>query len=395
MGASKIGVGHVSISLRARLLVKKVLDSGRLSYGPMSRRLEAMFAKAHQSRFAIFCNSGTSALHIAVAALKEKYGWQDGEEVIVPAQTFVATANVLLHNRLQPVLVDVDKYSYNLDPKLLPAAITWRTRAILPVHLMGRPADMGRIMEMASVYKLRVIEDSCESVLATFGGKSVGSFGDIGCFSTYAAHHVVTGVGGLALTSDKNLAVMMRSLMNHGRDSIYISIDDDDGANGKRLREIMDRRFNFVRLGHSFRATELEAALGIAQMEVLAQSVRRRKKIARIISAGLKHLENRLQLPHLDTEDYSCMGYPIVMLKESKKSLTEHLEARGIETRDIPGLIHQPVYRHVIGGMSNGKRFPVANWINESGFYVGCHPGMTDADAEKIVHHIGQWARSK
>jgi dTDP-4-amino-4,6-dideoxygalactose transaminase len=138
----RISVGGLKIGPRERRYLAEVIRSSRLSYGPFSERFERGFARAHDCRFAFFCNSGTSALHIAFAALKEEYGFQDGDEVLVPAVTFVATANIVLHNRMTPVFVDVDPKTYNIDARLIEAKITPRTRAIIPVHLMGLPADM-------------------------------------------------------------------------------------------------------------------------------------------------------------------------------------------------------------------------------------------------------------
>ena len=190
----------------------------------------------HGCRFGVLSNSGTSALHVAVAALKEIHGWADGDEVIVPAVTFVATINVVIHNNLTPVLVDVDPHYYELDPDGVENAVTARTRAMIPVHLFGQPCDMDPLMDIARRHDLRVIEDSCETMVAKYKGRTVGSFGDIACFSTYVAHLLTTGVGGLNTTNSPEYAVSLRSLINHGRDSIYTNIDDDDNLGPERLR---------------------------------------------------------------------------------------------------------------------------------------------------------------
>ena len=229
-----IGVGTFTASDRAKQLVMEALDNNRLSYGPMMQRFEAEFARLHGSRFGIMSNSGTSALQLALQAMKELHGWADGDEVIVPAVTFVATANIVLHNRMTPVPVDVDQRYYELDPELIEPAINPRTRAIIPVHLFGHPADMARIVDVAHAHSLKIIEDSAETMFASCNGLRVGSLGDIGCFSTYVAHLLVTGVGGMNTTNEPDYAVKIRSLLNHGRDSIYISIDDDDGRVERR-----------------------------------------------------------------------------------------------------------------------------------------------------------------
>ncbi|MCL5412863.1 MAG: DegT/DnrJ/EryC1/StrS family aminotransferase, partial [Candidatus Marsarchaeota archaeon] len=262
-----IGVGDLKISRYEKKLVKRVLDSNRLSYGPMTKSFEKRFAQLHDSRFAIFTNSGTSCLQIAIAALKEKYNWKDGDEIIVPSTTFVATPNTVIYNNMKPVFVDVDPHTFNINVKKIEEKVTEKTVAIIAVHLLGLPADMGPILDLAKKYGLKVIEDSAETMFASYKGRRVGSIGAIGCFSTYVAHHIVTGVGGLCTTSDPELAVIIRSLANHGRDSIYINIDDDSKRNGKQLNEIIARRFNFVRYGFSYRCTEIEAAIGLGQLK--------------------------------------------------------------------------------------------------------------------------------
>ena len=388
----EIGVGGFALSPRARRYVMQALDANRLSYGPFHRRFEAAFAAEHDSRHAIFCNSGTSALHLAVQALKEKYLWKDGDEVLVPAVTFIATSNVVLHNRLKPVFVDVDPFTYNIDPAKIEAKLTKRTRAVMPVHLLGLPADMDPIRAIAERRGLKIIEDSAETMFARYKGRKVGSLGDIGCFSTYVAHYIVTGVGGLATTSDPDLHIRLRSLMNHGRDSIYLSIDDDKGAAGKRLHEIVAKRFQFVSVGHSFRATELEAALGLAQLEEKAGIVKARVGMANRLTAALREFEDRLQLPTCPPDrDHTHMLYGLVLRGEDKTALVNFLEDRGVETRDLLPLLNQPVYRRLFGDLE--PRYPVARMLNRSGFYIGCHQYMTPGDADYVVEQFRAFFR--
>ena len=208
-----IGVGGLKIGSLEKEYVNQVLESNQLSYGLFSEQFEEKFAEMHGCQYAVFCNSGTSALHIAVATLKEKYGWRDGDEILVPSVTFIATSNVVLHNGMKPVFVDVDPQLYNLDPEKLHRHLTSRTRAIIPVHLFGLPASMGPIMDFARAHNLHLIEDSCETMFAHYQNRSVGSFGEISCFSTYIAHLLVTGVGGLATTNDPEVAKTLRSMM--------------------------------------------------------------------------------------------------------------------------------------------------------------------------------------
>jgi perosamine synthetase len=390
----RVTVGDVRLGPREKQYLTAVIDSNRLSYGPFTERFESLFARLHDCRHAIFCNSGTSALHIAVAALKERYGWRDGDEVLVPAVTFIATSNVVLHNGLRPVFVDVHPRTYNIDPERIEEKITPRTRAILPVHLLGLPADLGPILDIAGRHGLRVIEDSCETMFAAYRGRKVGSWGDIGCFSTYIAHYIVTGVGGLATTNDPELAVLLRSLINHGRDSIYLNIDDDGDRSGAALHEVAARRFNFVHLGHSFRCTELEAAIGLAQLEQKDSIIARRQAIARLYREGLADLGEYIQLPMVPPDrDHAFMLFPIVLRGEDKRPLINHLEESGIETRDLLPLLNQPVYRKRFGDLE--ADYPVAAWLGRCGFYIGCHQHLDDVAVEYVISKLHEYFEKK
>jgi perosamine synthetase len=383
-----VPVGGLQITERARELVNQVLDSGRLSYGPMTREFERRFAERHDCRYAVFCNSGTSALHIAIACLKEAGGWRDGDEVIVPALTFVATPNMVLINDLTPVFVDVDPVTYNIDPRQIEAAITDRTRAIMPVHLFGQPCEMDPILEIAHRHGLRVVEDSAETMFARYKGRSVGAFGDVGCFSTYIAHLLVTGVGGFATTNSDEHAVVLHSLMNHGRDSIYLNIDDRGNTPEERLK-IAEGRFRFVRFGHSFRATELEAAVGLAQLDDMPELIRRRQENAAYLIDRLSQFDGELQLPSWpDYVDHVFMMFPIVIRdsKTRKGDLVSHLEENGVETRDMVPLLNQPIYKERFGDIES--RFLTTKWVNESGFYIGCHPYLEEEQLDHVVRQV-------
>ena len=381
---TQIGVGGLILSQREKDLVNQVLNSNQLTYGPVTKKFENLFAEIHDSKFALFMNSGTSALHIALQVLKEKYDWDDGDEVLVPAVTFVATSNIVIHNRLTPVFVDVDPNTFNLDPNKIVEKLSSRTRAIVPVHLLGLPAEMDKIMSLAKEFELKVIEDSAECMFATFKGEKVGSFGDIGCFSTYVAHYIVTGVGGIATTSNPEIAISMRSLMNHGRDSIYLSSTDDEGATGEYLEEIVEKRFRFKSFGHSFRGTEMEAALGLGQLERYADIVEARIRIAERLLLGLADLTDFLQLPVTPPDrTHTFMLFGIVTKGPFKRELVNYLESLNIETRDLLPLINQPVYIERFGDLAD--EFPVATYLNQNGFYIGCHPFMTEAEVSFVI----------
>ncbi len=389
----QIGVGGFVFGDYEKKYLMEVIESNRLSYGPYTQKFERLFAKEHNCKYGIFCNSGTSALHISLAALKEKYNWKDDNEVIVPAITFIATSNVVIHNDLKPVFVDVDKESYNINPYLIEGKITKSTRAIIPVYMFGMPADMEPILEIASRHDLKIVEDSCETMFANYKGKRVGSFGNIGCFSTYIAHFLVTGVGGICTTNDPELAVMLKSLMNHGRDSIYTAMDDDKKS-GCELFKIVERRFKFIRLGHSFRATELEAALGLGQLERKDEIIAKRRYNANYLTDGLRALQEFLQLPKIPKDrDHNFMMYPIVVKKGSKRDLVFFLEESLIETRDMMPLLTQPVYRKLFGNIEDD--YPVAKWIDNNGFYIGCHQYIKRDELDYIIERFHEFFEMK
>jgi dTDP-4-amino-4,6-dideoxygalactose transaminase len=382
----QLGVGDVTIG---EMEIQNVLDTlrkGRLSYGHYTASFEREFAHDHDRKYAVFCNSGTSALQVALQALKERDEWADDDEVLVPAVTFIASSNVVLQNRLRPVFVDVDPVFFEIDPGQIEQHLTRKTRAIMPVHLFGQSCDMEPIQAVARERGLRIIEDSCEAMFVRHKGRPVGSWGDVACFSTYVAHLIVTGVGGLALTDDPDLAILIRSLINHGRDGIYLSADADRTDDPRKLWDIVDRRFSFVSVGHSYRATEMEAALGLAQLQRKEDLIATRQRNAAYLTDKLRRLEEYLQLPQIRPQtEHAFMMYPIVIRapRISRDDLVRFLEERGIETRYLMPLINQPIYRKIFGDIES--LYPVASAVTRRGFYVGCHQGLTIQDLDYII----------
>ena len=379
-----VTLGIFKASDRARQLVNQVLDTGRISYGPLSKQFEDEFSAMHGCKYGVVSNSGTSSLHVAVQAIKELYGLMNGYEVLVPAITFVATVNVLLHNGLRPVLVDVEPQYYGMDVNDAERKTTNRTVMMMPVHLFGMPCQIDALRIHAKSKSMFIVEDSCEVMFVGLNGKPVGSWGDVGCFSTYVAHLMSTGVGGIATTNSPNIAAKMRSLVNHGRDGIYLSIDDDNVSSTK-LKEVASKRFRFESIGHSFRITELEAALAVAQLEDKDVMLRARRENAGALSEALCEMEDTLQLPHVrPNAEHAYMMYPIVLRRGNKWALCNYLEERGIETREMLPLIGQPCY----AGRWTEKEYPVAANINKNGFYVGCHQGLTTEDMVYVAENI-------
>lgn len=388
MQKRRIAIADLHISQKAKKYVNQALDTNRLSYGPLTEKFEREFGKLHGRKFAIVSNSGTSALHVAVHALKETFSWNDGDEILVPAITFIATSNVVLHNNLKPVFVDVESDYFCIDPAKIEEKITPKTRAIMPVHLFGQSADMGPIMQLAKKHGLKVVEDSCETMFVNYRGKPVGSLGDIAVFSTYVAHIIVTGVGGIATTNDQELAVMMKSLMFHGRDNIYLKIEDDDTNNKLRLSSLIERRFQFEHVGYSFRLTEMEGALGLAGLENKDEIIINRQRVGRTMTKALAEFSPFFQLPEVRPQsEHIYMLYPIVITDDriEKEDFLLFLEENGVETRLFMPLLTQPIYKKIFGDIEN--KYPVAKKLVENGFIIGCHPYLSDDDI-KYVHNL-------
>lgn len=367
-------------------LVKQVLKSGRLTYGDKTRELEEKFAAIHDRGYALFTSSGTAALKIAIGALKDKYGWKDGDEVLIPAVTFVATMNAVVMNNLKPRLVDIDLSTINMDARELEKSITKRTRAIIPVHLLGQPANMTKIMEIARKHDLKVIEDSCETMFVKDrDGNVVGSQGDISCFSSYIAHLMVTGIGGFICTNDKELATTMRSMMFHGRDDSYLTIDDND-KQGNDFNEMVKKRFHFPRFGYSDRMTEMEAALGLGDLKSWQEMIKQRQENADYLYQHLYDLP--IMFPIRDNHKHAFMFFP--MITKDRDALVNHLEANKIRTRHMMPLTTQPITQKFIKG-DLAKRYPAADTINKYGLLIGCHQYLTRKDLDYVIEKIREF----
>ena len=389
---NKIGVGYALITDLEKKYVNMALDSGRLSPGPFVQKFEKKFAEMHKQKYGIACNSGTSSLHVALEALKEKYSWDQNSEVLVPAITFIATSNAVMHAGMKPVFVDVDSRTYNIDTKLIEEKITENTVAIMPVHTFGQPCEMDSIVKIATKYGLKIVEDCAEAHFAVYKGRPVASFSNIAGSSTYVAHTITTGIGGVITTDDTNLAEIARSLIAHGR---ACTCENCIAYNSKqvcklRMQTEMDRRFMMIRLGYSYRIGELEGALGVAQLENKDFIINTRKANAKILTDGLKDVEQYLQLPYYpEYVEHSFMMYPLVIKDDkafTRNEIVKYLEQNNIETRPMLPLLNQPIYKEIFGDIE--KDYPVAQWISNNGFYVGCHHGLSKEELNMIIKTI-------
>ena len=368
----QIDVGTLLLSKAHIAKAVKALRSNRLSYGPMTAEFEQKFAEIHGKKYGIFTSSGTAALTAVIHAYKILNKWKDGDEIIMPATTFVATYNVILHNNLKPVLVDISD-DFNIDVNLIERAITKRTKAIMPVHLLGKPANMEIINLIAKAKNLKVIEDSCETMFV----EGIAS-GDAACFSFYVAHLLVTGVGGMVITSDKELADLVRSLIFHGRDNRYLKLEDDDVP----TREIVDARFRFLYPGYSARATEVEAALGLVELKHYKKMLAKRRNNAQYLASKLKFTNNMIDYLYY-YDDHAFMMFPY--MHEKRDELMMFMEKRGITTRTLMPLINQPFIK------AKPRDFPVSAKVLKYGMLFGCHQDLTRKDLDYIVKTIKEF----
>jgi len=338
--------------------VLAALRSGQLAQGPLVAQFEAAFARYLGVRHAVAVSSGTAALYVALRA----HDIGPGDEVLVPAFTFAATANAVLLAGARPILVDIKKVDFTIDPKRIEAAITPRTKAVLPVHLYGHPCDMTAIGEIARRHSLAVIEDAAQAAGASWQGRKAGSFGT-GCFSFYATKNMTTGEGGMVATDDDEVARRARLLRDHGE--------------GERYRTDL--------LGGNFRLTELAAALGLAQLPKLDAWNERRRANAAWLS---EHLEG-VEPPTERAGAYHVYHQYTVRVPNGRRgALLARLREQEIEAVVYyPRCLHQqPLYQQLgIGGS-----FPVAERAAEEVLSLPVHPALSQHDLERIAAAVNE-----
>jgi CDP-6-deoxy-D-xylo-4-hexulose-3-dehydrase len=358
----------------------------RVTMGDQVRAFERRFAEFMGSRHAIMVNSGSSANLIAVSALSELTvhgGLRPGDEVIVPAVTWATTVSPILQLGCVPVLVDIDLETLNLRPEGVREALSERTRAVMPVHLLGNPVDMEPLMELAAAHDLWVIEDTCESLGSQIAGRKVGSFGHFGTFSFYFSHHITTIEGGMLVTDDDHLADLARSLRAHGW-----SRDMSTRAELEAANPAIDPYFLFVNVGYNLRPTEMQAAFGLVQIERLDEFNQARRENARFLAGALgRFAEQGLELVSEQEGGRSTwFGFSVLLPDAATRvRLRDHLEGRGIATRPIVAgnLAVQPAFRdsphRIVGALAN------ATAIGERGLFIGNHPSMRQGHLDHIV----------
>lgn len=333
------------------------------SSGAFIEKFEGMFSKACKTKYGVACSNGTTALHLALASL----GIGKGDEVIVPDFNIIAVANAVLYTDAIPVFVDSEMKTWNIDASRIEKKITGKTKAILAMHTYGCPADMDEIRRIADKHKLKVIEDAAEAHFAIYKGRPTGCLGDVGCFSFYANKIITTGEGGMLVTNDKAIAEKVRLLRNHA---------------------FTEPRFVHHEVGFNYRMTNIQAAIGVAQMERAAELLKGRMSNAPRYEAELKGVEGLTLPPECPygTNVYWMYGILIDEKKfgRGKEEVMKLLKQQGVETRSFFYPMHlQPVYRNNPDIDCSGK-YPVAEQLYEQGLYLPSSSHLSGEQIKKI-----------
>lgn len=357
--------------------VTDTLRSGWMTTGPKTRQFEAAFASAVGAKHAIAVNSCTAALHLALEAAHV----ERGDEVITTPYTFAASAEVIRYFDAKPVLVDIDPLTFNIRPDLIEAAVTPRTKAIIPVHMAGVSADLDPIIDVARRHELAVIEDAAHSFPTRYKGRTIGSVGDFTCFSFYATKTIATGEGGMITTDDDAHADRCRVMSLHG-----ISKDA-----WKRYTAEGSWYYEIVAPGFKYNLTDIAAALGLAQLRKAERMWKRREAIARRYDEALSAID-ALQIP--STPEYSTHAWHLYMLRLNLDRLTidraafvEELKRRqiGVSVHFIPLHVH-PYYRELYGYQPND--FPAAYGEYMREISLPIYSKMTDEDVDRVIEAV-------
>jgi dTDP-4-amino-4,6-dideoxygalactose transaminase len=341
--------------------VVEVLKSGMLAQGQKVKEFEEKVAEYVGVKYAIATSSGTTALHTALLAA----GIKPGHEVITAPFTFIATANSILYCGAKPVFVDVDEKTFNIDPEKIEEKITEKTKAILPVHLYGQPADMEKILKICESHNLLLIEDAAQALGAEFKGKKVGSFGDCAIFSFYPTKNITTGEGGMVVTNNENIAEKCRKIRNHGE---Y-------------------RRYFVDLVGYNYRMTEIAAAIGLAQFKKLEKFNNKRIRNAKFLTRHLKDIDE-VEVPFVDKR-VKHVFHQYTIKTSRRDELREFLEKKGIQSVVYyPLPIHkQKIYQDL--GYKNS--LPVAEELSKKVLSLPIHPNLKKEDLKLIVESIREF----
>ncbi|MDP2672018.1 MAG: DegT/DnrJ/EryC1/StrS family aminotransferase [Candidatus Daviesbacteria bacterium] len=357
----KINLGELKVSDQQREIINNILDSGRITEGPYSRQFEEEFAKYTGVKHCIVCTNGTAGLMLVLQVLRNLA--DKPMTFLVPALTFPATLNAVILTGHNAVLCDVgEDLQIDVDEKTI---VEKNIDGIIPVHLMGYPCNMDRILELKERYGLFVIEDACESFGSSFNGKKVGSFGNCGVFSGYASHTVGVGEFGCITTDNDELATMIHSLKNHGRV-------------GSSLK------FEHKYVGYNSKTTEFMSGMALSELRRITEIISRRQSVAKRYVDNIKNV-NLFPFPF--SPDCSYLGFPIkAITKDYRDKVINKLTNEGIETREMfPCLANQEAYHLMFDQGVLNLKLPVSQDSERRCFYIPCHQYLTDKQVDNII----------
>ena len=375
-----------------------------LTTGRYARILERELARYLGVRHALLCNSGSSANLLALSALTSpKLGDRrltPGDEVLTVAAGFPTTVNPIVLNRLVPVFVDVDLPTYNVNVEQLAEAVGPRTKAIMIAHTLGNPFDLDAVVELARANDLWLVEDNCDALGSLYKGQMTGTFGDLATLSCYPAHHITMGEGGVVFTRRSDLKVLVESFRDWGRDCWCEP--GEDNTCGKRfdwqlgsLPHGFDHKYIFSHIGYNLKVTDMQAAVGLAQLGKLPSFIETRKRNWQLLREGLERYADDLILPEPTPDtDPSWFGFLVTVRPEasfSRAELVGHLERNRIVTRILFGgnLTRQPAYadidRRIVGDLAT------SDLIMARTFWIGVYPGLDDRRIEYVLDQFGHF----
>lgn len=404
--------GHVPISGRVFDAedIQHVVEAGLdfwLTTGRFAREFEKTFSEYMGVKYTMLVNSGSSANLLALSALTSPMLRHrrlfPGDEVITIAAGFPTTLNPIFQNQLKPVFLDISIPTYNINTRMLEQAISDRTRAIILAHTLGNPFDVDQVLEVAKKHDLWVIEDCCDAIGSTYDGKRVGSFGHIATCSFYPAHHITMGEGGAVITSDPALRRIITSLRDWGRDC-WCEPGSNDTCHQRfdqkfgDLPEGYDHKYVYSHVGYNLKVTDMQAAVGVAQLKKLDKFIAARKANFNKLKECLKEFEEWFILPEATAKsDPSWFGFPVFVRETApftRDDLTVFLSKNRIDTRLLFGgnLIKQPAYQgmdyRIVGDLATTDR--VMNTL----FWLGVYPGITDEMIEYVHSKISEFIES-
>ncbi|OQA56571.1 MAG: UDP-4-amino-4-deoxy-L-arabinose--oxoglutarate aminotransferase [Candidatus Omnitrophica bacterium ADurb.Bin277] len=364
----KIPLSKPDVTEREIREVVRVLRTPHLSMGPKLEEFQEKFSRYIGIRYAEAVNSGTSALHL----LMKSFGIGKGDEVITSPYSFIASSNCMLFTQARPVFVDIEPQTMTLDANLIEKKITRKTKAILAVHVFGMPADMISINRIARKHGLIVIEDACEAVGAEIGEKKAGSFSDAAVFAFYPNKQITTGEGGMVVTNNRKVRNMCKSLKNQGR-----------GLKGKH--------FGFLRLGYNYRISDINCALGIAQLSRINEILLKRERVARFYYERLSGVEGIELLREKEGYKRSWFVYVVKLgprfNARKKKKIMQALARKGIGCGNYFPAIHlEPFYREMFGYRRGD--YPVTEATADRTFAIPFYSNLREAEVEVVCREL-------